>query len=162
MRRVLAALCLAVLAATFVACGGRINPPPGPAQPEVEVTAEQLAQDFTDDFEAANSRYGSKTLVISGTVGRLTKPRRYDLEPGPDDDVEMALIFVPVTDKKTGGQRQYELRCSFRPALSAEGRKELGLEKGKRVTLRGRYEVGYRDKPLVGIGNCSVVSVGGP
>jgi hypothetical protein len=164
MPRALTALCLAVLAVAFVACGVRVGQPPatGAGQPTVEVTAAQLAQDFTDDFETANARYVSATLVISGTVGRLTKPRRYDLEPGPDDDVEMVLFLVPVTNKTTGGQAQYEVRCQFRPSLPAEQRRSLGLEKGKRATLRGRYEVGYRDKPLAAIGNCTVVSVGGP
>ena len=163
MRRVLIASCLALLAVTFVACSGRVPPPgPGAAQQTIDVTAEQLAQDFTDDQQAANLRYASKPLTISGTVGRLTKPRRYDQDPGPDDDVDMVLFFVPVTNKKTGEQVQYELRCQFRPSLSAEERKKLGLEKGKRVTLRGNYEVGYRDQPLAGFGNCSVVSVDGP
>ena len=164
MRRAVTALCLAVFAVTFVACG---PPPPapgrtGPEQPTLEVTAAQLARDFTDDYQTANSRYAGKTLVISGTVGRLTKPRRYDHDPGPDDDVDMVLFFVPVTDRKTGEQTRYELRCQFRPNLSAEQRRSLALEKGKQVTLRARYEVGYRDKPLAGFGNCSVVSVGGP
>ena len=74
----------------------------------------------------------------------------------------MVLFFVPVTNSKTGEQAQYELRCQFRPSLPAGQRKQLGLEKGRRVTLRASYEVGYRDRPLAGFGNCSVVSVGGP
>jgi hypothetical protein len=165
MRRAVTALCLAVFAVTFVACGARLTPPSGPGaggnQPTVEVTAAQLAQDFTDDYEAANTRYVDKTLVISGTVGRLTKPGRYDQDPGPNDDVDMVLFFVPVTSKKTGQQVRYELRCQFRPSLPAQQRRALGLEQGRRVTLRGRYEVGYRDQPLVGLGNCTIVSVGG-
>jgi hypothetical protein len=165
MRRAVTALCLAVLAVTFGACGGGGAPPApgtGGGEPTVEVTAAQLAQDLTDAPEVAWSRYGEKALVISGTVGRLTKPRRYDQDPGPDDDVDMVLFFVPVTDRKAGGQAQYELRCQFRPSLPAEQRRSLGLEKGKQVTLRARYEVRYQDKPLAGFGNCSVVSVGGP
>lgn len=173
MRRAVTALCLAMLAVTFVACGARVSPPPGPGggeptpgpgggEPTVEVTAAQLAQDFTEDYESANARYAAKALVISGTVGRLTKPGRYDQDPGPDDDVDMVLFLVPVTDRKAGGQVQYELRCQFRPSLPAEQRRSLGLEKGKPVTLRARYEVGYRNDPLAGFGNCSVVRVGGP
>jgi hypothetical protein len=163
MRRVLPALFLAVLGLTFVACGARPGPPPAPAgQPTLEVTAAQLAQDFTDDQKAANSRYAAKTLVMSGTVARLTKPGRYDLDPGPDDDVDMILFFVPVTDKKTGAQSQYEVRCQFQPSLPAEQRKSLGLEKGKQVVLSAQCQTVSLNQPVAGFGNCKVVRVGGP
>jgi hypothetical protein len=162
MCRVLTALCLAGLALTFVACGVRPPPAPGDSQPTVEVTAAQLAQEFTDDQPAASQRYVQKTLVITGTVGRLTKPGRYDLDPGPDDDVDMILFFVTVTNSKTGEQVQSELRCQFRPNLPAARRRSLGLEKGKQVTLRGRYEVAHLDRPVVGFGNCTLERVGGP
>jgi hypothetical protein len=160
MRRLLTAVFLAVLGLTFVACGARVGPPPGPAanQPTLEVTAAQLAQDFTDDQKAASSRYMTKTLLISGTVARLTKPSRYDLDPGPDDDVDMVLFFVPVRDKKT----QYEVRCQFQPSLPAEQRKSLGLEKGKQVVLSAQCQTLSLDQPVVGFGNTKVVRVGGP
>jgi hypothetical protein len=165
MRRVVAVFCLAVLAVMFVACAGG-SPPPAPGsgggKPIIKVTAVQLAQDLTDSKGDLSTRYGSNPLEITGTVSRLTKPGRYDLDPGPDDDVEMILFIVQVTDKVTGGQTPYELRCVFRPSLTAEQRKSLGLEKGKQVTLRGWYEVGYRDQPLAGIGNCTIVNVSGP
>ncbi len=159
MGRVLTAVFLAVLGLTFVACGGRVGPPPGPAgQPTLEVTAAQLAQDFTDDHKAAGSRYMAKTFLISGTVTRLTKPGRYDLDPGPEDDVDMILFFVPVTDKKT----QYEIRCQFQPSLPAAQRKSLGLEKGKQVTLSAQCQTLSLDQPVAGFGNTKVVRVGGP
>jgi hypothetical protein len=165
MRRVLTALFLAVLGLTFVACGARVGPPPGPppgGQPALEVTAARLAQDFADDQKAANSRYMAKTFLISGTVARLTRPSRYDLDPGPDDDVDMILFFVPVTNKKTGEQVRYEVRCQFQPSLPAGQRKSLGLEKGKQVVLNAQCQSLSLDQPVVGFGNCKVVRVSEP
>jgi hypothetical protein len=161
MRRVLSAVFLAVLGLTFVACGARVGPAPGPApggQPTLEVTAAQLAQDFTDDQKAASARYMAKTFLMSGTVARLTRPGRYDLDPGPDDDVDMILFFVPVRDKKT----QYEVRCQFQPSLPAEQRKALGLEKGKQVVLSAQCQSVSLDQPVAGFGNCKVVRVSQP
>jgi hypothetical protein len=165
MRHVLTASFLAVLGLTFVACGARVGPPAGPApagQATLEVTAAQLAQDFTNDQKAASARYMAKTVLISGTVARLTKPGRYDLDPGPDDDVDTVLFFVPVTDRKAGGQTQYEVRCQFQPSLPAEQRKSLGLEKGKQVVLSAQCQTVSLDHPVAGLGNCKVVRVGGP
>src|SRR5262245_33811110 len=108
MRRVLTSFCLTLLVLIFLACG---TPPPAPGpgtQATIEVTAEKLAQDFTDDQPAASQRYAGKTLLITGTIGRLTKRGRYDQDPGPNDELDMILFFVPVTNTKTGEKTQYE------------------------------------------------------
>jgi hypothetical protein len=166
MRRVVTALCLAFLAATFVACGGKVNPPgppggPAPGGPPVVISAAQLAQEFFDDTHGAGQRYVGKTLEISGTVGRLERPRGWGKEAGPDDVTASVVFLVPVTHKTTGAKQEYVLSCELEPHLSPAERKAAGLATGKPVTLRGRYEGASIDHRNAKFYKGTVVSAGG-
>lgn len=163
MRHALTALGLTILAAIFVACGARVNrtiPPAAQNQgAAVKITAEQLAQEFSDG--TAGATYGLQMLELTGTATRLEKPKAWEVEPGPDDFTDAVVFIVPVTHKETGKKVDYVIRCGLQPQVSPADRKAVGLEKGKKVVLRGKILAADLNNPQASLQGCTIVSAGG-
>ena len=150
---------MVALAATFVACGVKVNPPPPAGPGVVVISAAQLAQEFYDG--TAGRTYGLQTLEVSGVVTRLEKPNAWEKEPGPDDATDSVVFVIPVTHKTTGQKADYVIRCLLQPQVSAEQRKALGLAGGKPVVLRGQILASDLNKPQASLQKCTIVSAGG-
>ena len=161
MRRAVTAVCVALLAVTFLACGVRVTPKPpggpGANNQAIHVTATKLAQDFAASGRAAGGHYGGKELIVTGTVGRLEKPLAFKKEAGPDDPVQDVLFLVPVTWQ--GQQREFELNVRLSVAMPPEQRKALGLEKGKPATMRAYNVASDPNNPTAAFNRGEVLSV---
>jgi hypothetical protein len=125
------------------------------------VTADQLAQEFFDNAQGTGAKYGLQMVQVSGTVGRLEKPKAWETEPGPDDPTDAVVFLIPVTNKQ-GVKKTFTLRCLLKPPLPAAERKKLGLQTGKPVTLRGQMLAADLNNPQASMQNCTVVSAAGP
>ncbi len=106
---------------------------------EMRVTATQMYNDYESNQIAANQKYDGKVLAVNGTVEGL----------GGGED---SAYYV---DLNTGDFTTKKVRCHFSQSHLDD---ITSLQKGDRVTLRGKGDEGKeRDPFTIEVLGCSVL-----
>lgn len=110
---------------------------PVPTSDIIEVTVEELLTAYENDIEAAEEKYGKKTLKIMGVIERIEAKDNLD------------IYYVILSGQ--GGNLQQAVRCVFDKKNGAELHK---LSTGQSVTVQGKYDGSIVD---IRMGNCVLV-----
>jgi hypothetical protein len=110
---------------------------PVPSSEVIEITVEELLAAYENDSEAAEAKYGKKTLKIKGVVERIEAKEKLD-------------IYYMILSGKEGNLQQ-AVRCVFDKKNGAELNK---LAMGQSVTVQGKYDGSIVD---IRMGNCVLI-----
>ena len=111
---------------------------PEPASGAIVMTVAQLNSMYNADKAAANAKLANTILRITGVVDKVVVREHLDIQ-------YMLLA-------SSGGQRQWNVRCTFDEKHSSKLQK---LTSGETVTVQGEY-AGYERNII--LKNCALVS----
>ncbi|MDN4021524.1 hypothetical protein QX205_15720 [Acinetobacter pittii] len=110
--------------------------PTTPAEPPIEVTANELLNAYKNNEVAANQQFKGKTLLVSATVGSI--------DAGISDEPYLTL--------KAGGE--YEFNQPQAHLADAEQNKAASLSKGQKIKLLCTGNSEIAGTPM--LDNCSI------
>ncbi|HEO1767562.1 TPA: hypothetical protein VAM28_003252 [Acinetobacter baumannii] len=110
--------------------------PTAPAEPPIEVTANELLNAYKNNEVAANQQFKGKTLLVSATVSSI--------DAGISDEPYLTL--------KAGGE--YEFNQPQAHLADAEQNKAASLSKGQKIKLLCTGNSEIAGTPM--LDNCSI------
>jgi hypothetical protein len=119
--------------------------PPLDQSQEVTVTAEQLANDYVADANAADAKYKNRTLILTGYIDFVVK-----------DVAGQTLVVLEGAPAKGKSIIATYVRCTSPTAVWVQKANEM--KKGQKLTVRGRC-VGSLAS-FVDVMDCTVLQVG--
>jgi hypothetical protein len=176
MRRLPAILAFTILAALLLACSGNVSftngptatgpgGPSGPVNPlgpvdpgpPVVISAQKLGQEFDDDPNGTMTRYLRKLLQVDGVIAERDLPGAGLPDTGVNNPVGAIVFKVPVTDRRNGAKKEYELHCFFKDPIPANDPQNAKLAVGKTVTIKGQISGVNIGSPSASLGQCTLV-----
>ncbi len=111
---------------------------PEAVQPDMEISVDDVLEDYEQDGAAAEARYGGKVLKVTGMIERVEVKDNFD------------IFFVTLNSQKQA--RMQGVRCVFDRAHSEELNR---LETGQTVTIQGNFSGSLID---ISLRDCFIAS----